>query len=52
MGLSAATLTSALQNYPGSAGQGIAAAGTAFGWIIFLADRRFLFSLQGPVGRS
>lgn len=36
-GLSAASLTSSLPTYPGIATQGIGAAGSAVGWIIFLA---------------
>jgi len=35
-GLSAASITSALPNYPGI-GSGIGAAGSAIGWIVFLA---------------
>lgn len=37
-GFSAATITSALPSYPGIASQGIGAAGTAIGWIIFLVS--------------
>jgi hypothetical protein len=36
-GLSAASITSSLPNYPGIVSPGIGAAGSAIGWIIFLA---------------